>query len=235
MSSLPPPIVIFFDGLPGAGKSTIVNTIAFSTPPEDSQGVKPTTRYSGDRFVKFEEYIHEPMLDAMIGDIERYGFTYQVMMIQRRIITLHLILKEIENGNNVVSDRSVVGDSSFAHNLQEEKIITANEWIIYQGMMREAVDLYKKVEESGAVLKHIYLDVEPKEAYKRICDRNRSSESSYTLKYLSGLEKSHSAMYKKLNIEPICLEWIHQTPKMDSDGERFDCGPVFNALRLVEV
>lgn len=216
------PFVIFLDGLPGAGKSSITASLRILSDNDK------TCR----KIDVYEEYINQPMLSAMLEDIHQYGFTYQIMMLQRQISTLNSILNSVKQGNSVISDRSHIGDSSFAHNLAKSGIITPNEWKIYTGMMEEGNIIYRRIKEETSNVHNIYLNVPPRVARARILNRGRLSESSYTLMYLKGLEDSHKKMYEKLGVDPTYITWDDQTPEKTSKGDIYDCGSMVAVLSV---
>ena len=195
---------LFLDGLPGAGKSSLADSI---TQHYRDMGV-------WKRVELIEEYICKPMLDVMTSNIQQYGFAYQVMMLQRRINTLNQIIELLRNKTSVIVDRSLVGDTSFAQNLYNEGIMSHSEWLVYKDMMQEAIVLQKKIKTVCDVSQYIYVNVTPEEALERIAKRKRSSESSYTFEYLSGLEDSHCKMYQNLEITPLRIEWKDQIPRI---------------------
>jgi len=219
----PSNFLLYIDGLPGAGKSSLVRSLELSSDMALS-----------DELIVIEEYICGPMLDIMTSDIARYGFAYQVLMLQRRIHSLNLAAKSLGKGKSVVMDRSLVGDAAFAYNLTQQGIMTQQEWNVYLEMMNEAMELERRLANVHRC-HYVYIDISTEEAKERIQARSRSQESSYTLSYLRGLETAHSELYNILRVTPVRLEWPDQTPSLHESGDEiYDCNNLWKTLSVRE-
>ena len=215
--------VLYVDGLPGAGKSSLVRSLELSC----------DLLFPEKELTVLYEYICDPMLDIMTSDIARYGFAYQIMMLQRRVNTLNTILTCLKNRKSVIVDRSLIGDASFALNLVCNKLMTKIEWDVYDTMMLEARNLQEQIQKSCGNCCYAYVDVSPEEARNRIINRARSSESSYTLDYLNGLEAAHTDMYTKLGVTPIRVDWPEKTPSLHHSGDKiYDCSDFWSELDI---
>lgn len=213
---------VYVDGLPGAGKSTLVQSIGLSIRLEDPEA----------RIEVIDEYICPAMLDLMTTNIAKYGFSYQALMLQRRINILGRICNLLRNGVSVFVDRSLVGDSSFAKNLHIKGLMSDSEWFAYKEMMKEACALEETVKTLSSRVWYVYVDVSAEEAKKRIHRRSRSSEDSYNLEYLKGLETAHTTMYKELQVTPLYVKWPEQTPQPHQGVNIYDCRAVYEVLDI---
>jgi deoxyadenosine/deoxycytidine kinase len=85
----------------------------------------------------------------------------------------------------VVVDRTVWGNAVFAALHCEEGNITMEEWQVYLESLKK---------NSPYHIDHVvYLDLDPKKALKRISQRGRNAEKSYSLEYLQKLDRAYYA------------------------------------------
>jgi len=181
------PQMIIIEGLIGAGKSTLTDIIKKLYP----------------EVVIFKEPVHDPIISRIMPIFYDYlagkntmrssCFSFQFAWLTIRCQMHHEACRMVWQGKTVVFDRSVYGDSAFAHNLNQDGHITDTEFEIYMNMRNYlTAQLY-------VPHKFIWLDVPVKKVMERIKRRDRVCERAITEDYLWGLLHS----YKKMVLKPF--------------------------------
>lgn len=108
--------IIAVEGGIGAGKSTFGQTL---------------TEYltdSGLRARYYPEYINQKLLSQYIGDMKKYAYSFQMVMLTMRINIYREAVDFARTGGIAVIDRSLVGDYTFAKMQKETGRISDSEW-----------------------------------------------------------------------------------------------------------
>jgi len=177
---------IALDGLPGAGKTTLGNSIK---------------RYLESKKIKtvfLSEYVNSKLLNLYISDMSKYGFMFQVAMLKEKKMIYERAEELAQSGYVVIIDRSRIGDLSFARMQRENYGWSDDEWNVYLSMYDELnpVDII------------INLDTSVEVAFERKTSRGRDGESSYTLEYYNNLKNvQDKELEKRASDVMITVDW----------------------------
>src|SRR5687767_9035911 len=94
--------VFTIEGIIGAGKTTLGKSLEQFL---NECGIK--TRF-------FPEYINKDLLSQYIGDMKRYAYSFQLIMLCKRIEIYRIAEAFASTGGVALIDRSIIGDMSFA-------------------------------------------------------------------------------------------------------------------------
>lgn len=121
------PVYVCLSGNSGAGKSTLLRKIAVALYQEDEHTLAID-----------EKAVHHHLLPYLFDDTPRYGYLIQLnFMIQRAL----LIKSWLEQGYNLVMERSHVEDYIFINFLRRAEYITASQYESYMALWREIAKL----------------------------------------------------------------------------------------------
>ena len=145
--------IIWVEGIIGVGKTTFAEELGKQLD-----------------FHVLQEPVNDNLLKIYYEDQIRWGFSFQIDMLLKRLKIHFEAVKEREYGRGVIIDRGLPGDRVFAQMLMREGKIHPIEWNIYEEAYNSVIQMITPPD----VL--IYLDVSPEVAYKRIQSRNREAE-----------------------------------------------------------
>lgn len=198
---------IWIDGIIGVGKTTAVEQI-------------------GKRlnFEILPEPVNEELLKIYYEDQKRWGFPFQIDMLNKRF-AIQLKASYGTNEGSII-DRGLPGDRVFAKMLSKTKKIHPIEWEIYE----QSYNTFTHLLSPPTLL--IYLDVTPEVAYKRIKDRAREAETEnlLPLEYLKNLQREYRKMLEEFyyGIHPWSdetdvweIDWNDDWQSFDPIIERF--------------
>lgn len=194
-SHLRAPIIIL-EGNISVGKSTLGRSLQsyFS---REGQVVK-----------YFPETIDETFLNLYLTDMKKYGFSFQIIMLFRRISLLKDIIHDLrEHGGIAIMDRGITGDLAFAKLQYRLGHINEKELSIYMNYYNESQDLLKDA-------RHIYLVATPEKLRERVIKRGNPNEiKSYNYEYFTILEECYQS---SLSPDVVKVDW-NQDLKMDGE------------------
>lgn len=165
-------VVVWVEGLIGAGKSTLTAEIS---------------KRLGLRAV-YEPVDDNPFLARSYSDPRRWVFPMQVFLLNRRWAMHRLAAAEAAVGRGAVVDRGLPGDRVFMAMHVEEGNVDADMWRTYN-------ELYEQMvlgTPTPSLL--LYLDVGPKQAHERMVKRARGAEAGVSLRYLVQLHDHYQRM-----------------------------------------
>ena len=182
-------MIISLEGIPGAGKTTVLNLLArslnISIVSEDigawaslTQPIPGTTDDAS-------------LFDLYYTDKNRWSFAFQVMALATGIQTT---LKAHAKIPCVMSERSISTNKLFAENRYETGKMSLIEWNIYK-YMHATMTAQSNLHPTFS----IYLRVSPTVAFERVTKRNRNGEQ-LTLHDLEILHEKHDIWSHKSNV-----------------------------------
>ena len=194
--------VITIEGLIGAGKSTLGRSIVRYL---NSLGLDA---------VFYSEFVHLSLLEQYIGDMSKYGYSFQIIMVRERLRIYKEASRAAEMGKIAIVDRCILGDIAFAKMLYDQENISSEEWKIYLSLIKK-----DQIIEPSLT---IYLDCSAKEAFRRMKVRSNDAEvNGYTLKYFQQLERSYNQIILGVNPPLKRVDW--ESPrKTTSEGSGED-------------
>lgn len=184
--------VITIEGLIGAGKSTLGRTLVAYL-----NGIGLKAKF-------YSEFVHQPLLKQYIGDMKKYGYGFQIIMVKERLRIYKIASEAAKKGIIAIVDRCMLGDIAFAKMLYDQEIIKEDEWKVYLSLIKRE----KIIEPSLTV----YLNCSAEEAYRRMVSRSNDAEvGGYTLEYFQRLEKSYEQIIYGVKPPLRRIDW--ETPR----------------------
>lgn len=183
--------VIVLEGVMGTGKSLLGRSI-----------VHYLTKKCDIPARFYEEYVNKDLLDMYLKDPARYAFSFQVIMVQKRIDRyVQEILPFIRTGGVAVVDRFIMGDISFEMAGYKRGHISAEEHKVYWGML-------KRLEAVPAPDYQVYLECRPDEGLKRIAHRGNTSEiSSYKPEHMVNMDVLHRETFALCGADIVVVDY----------------------------
>ena len=181
--------IFIIEGIIGAGKTTLGNSL------------EAYFNNIGINCKFYKEYVNKELLNQFISDMTKYAYSYQMIMLIKRLE----IYKEAEEfsrlGGLSFIDRSLVGDMTFAKMHHEKNNISDNEWEIYNNFVKN-----EKILTPTAC---IYLNCDINTSMNRIKTRGIISEiNGYNYHYLIELKNIYDCVIADLkNVKVIKLDW----------------------------
>ncbi len=169
--------LIWVDGIIGVGKSTTVTKLGQSL-----------------NFHIFPEPVNEDLLKIYYQDQSRWGFAFQMNMLNQRFYLYLEAVKQVSNGRGVIMDRCLPGDRVFAQMLHQSHKIHDVEWAIYENSYNSFINYLPPPN----LL--IFLETTPLNAFRRIKKRSREAENSnfLPLEYLENLYQEYQRFLKQI-------------------------------------
>jgi len=188
--------IIWIDGIIGVGKTTAVEQIGKCL-----------------NFNILPEPVNEKLLKIYYEDQERWGFPFQIDMLNKRF-AIQLKASSINGSTGAIIDRGLPGDRVFAKMLWQRGKIHRVEWEIYE----QSYNTFTHLLSPPTLL--IYLNATPEVAYTRIKNRAREAEVEDLLpiEYLKNLNKAYRNMLDEFyyGIHP----WGHETDVWEIDWNK---------------
>ena len=137
----------------------------------------------------FPEYVNKQLLTQYIGDMPRYAYAFQMIMLCKRIEIYRQAELFASTGGVAFIDRSIIGDLTFARMQKDNGNFTSDEWDIYLSLMKQDIQMEPTAS--------IYLKCSTKTALKRINRRGiRSEIEGYTPEYIEQLRLSYELSFR---------------------------------------
>ena len=188
--------IIALEGLIGAGKSTL------------GLCLETYLKKIGINARFFPEYVCEPLLDQYIKNMSKYAYSFQIIMLQKRLEIYNQAHQFALAGGISIVDRSLIGDYTFAHMQHTNGYISNLEMNVYMQIMNK-----ENLIEPSVV---IYLKCDPQIAYQRMINRGNVGErNGYSLEYFQNLNESYQETIQGSSHTILTIDW-NQSRETDS-------------------
>lgn len=148
------------------------------------------------------------LLDKFYSDQKRWSFTLQIHFLNERF----KMIKQIHRDGHGILDRSIFGDRIFAEMLNEDGMMSNEEYNTYTTLLDSMLEHAKE----PRLL--VYIDCNVDTAIERIKKRNREMELNVPRRYWERLNEKYSKWYKDYNISPkISIDANGYHPDSESD------------------
>lgn len=155
--------VIILEGNIGVGKTSLGNSIE-----KYLNSIDIPCKF-------FKEFVNEKLLGQYVNNMEKYSYTYELMMLTTRIFIYKAAVEYAKSGGVAVIDRSIIGDYAFGYLQKKRGYISEDEWDMLIHVLEG-----EKLMEPDCI---IFLNCDPDVAYKRTCSRNSEAEKNYDPNY----------------------------------------------------
>lgn len=179
--------VIILEGTIGVGKTTLGTSME-----NFLNGLGIRTKF-------YKEFVNEKLLAQYINNMEKYSYTYELMMMTYRINIYREAKSFADSGGVAILDRSVIGDYAFGLLQKKRGFISEEEWNILISRITK-----ENLPEPDYV---IHLNCEPDVAISRTTKRSSDAEKKYTLEYFLKLKEA----YDQAMIDVVERKGIHKS------------------------
>lgn len=181
--------IFTIEGIIGAGKTTFGKSLESFL---NNIGLK--TKF-------FPEYVNTRLLSQYINDMNMYAYSFQMIMLCKRIEIYREASRFAEKGGIAFIDRSIIGDITFARMQKDNGNITEDEWNIYLSVVRQEIQLTPTAS--------IFLCCSPEVSLQRVKLRGISAEiNGYTYDYMKQLSDAYQvSISESTNVKHIILGW----------------------------
>lgn len=185
---------ICVDGVVGVGKSTLSELIA--------------KRYNIKMYE--EPVIDNPILDKYYYDKKRWSFPLQIFFLNKRF----KLIKEAAKLDGCVMDRSIYGDVIFSKMLNNDGIMTDEEFNLYEEL------LYNMLEHIQRPRLMIYLETSVEKAVEKIKKRARAYEQIVEMDYWISLNKNYRQYFSNYNLSDILVINVDDIDFVNNEKDR---------------
>lgn len=157
----------------------------------------------------YPEYINKDLLAQYIGDMKRYAYSFQMIMLCKRISIYREAERFAETGGIALIDRSIIGDMTFARMQKDNGNFTEDEWNIYLSLMKQEIQLTPTAS--------LFLRCSPQTSLDRVKIRGIEAEiSGYTIEYMTQLHDAYETSINACtNVRHIIIDWNMSVPLND--------------------
>lgn len=180
--------VIAIEGVISVGKTTLGNKLV-----DFFNGIGLTARF-------YTEYVNPELLQQFISNMPKYSYSFQMIMLCKRIETYRQALEFSKTGGIAILDRSLLGDRTFALMAHENGHISDAEWECYLSMVKHEIMM-----EPDWIL---FLDCEVETAMSRIRKRGNQDEiTGYSRQYLEKLNEMYHKAMDSTSQRVVKMDW----------------------------
>lgn len=180
--------IVTLEGCIGAGKSTA------------GRSMEEYLNRIGIKARFFPEYKNELLLGQYIKDMRKYAYSFQLLMLAKRIAIYGEAGRYAKKGGVAIIDRSLLGDMTFARMQWRSGFFTDEEWTVYINSMVSEIQL-----EPTAIL---FLDCTPETSLHRIQKRGIVEEiAGYNIDYLQALHEAYVESLHKTSARSILVNY----------------------------
>jgi deoxyadenosine/deoxycytidine kinase len=189
--------VFTIEGIIGVGKSTLGRSL------EDHLNM------IGLRAKFFPEYVNHELLEQYIGDMKKYAYAFQMIMLCKRIEIYREAERHAKKGGIALIDRSIIGDMTFARMQKDNGNFTQDEWEKYLSLMKSEIQLTPTAS--------IYLRCTSQTSLDRVKLRGIVSEiGGYTTEYMEQLNAAYEKSIAECNnVRHVIIDWNNPLPIVD--------------------
>ncbi len=190
--------IYIIEGIIGAGKTTLGNSL------------EQYINNVGLKCKFYKEYFNDELLNQFIGDMKRYAYFFQMMMVIKRIEIYKDAQEFSQSGGISFIDRSLIGDMTFATIHHKNGNISDDEWKIYNDFIKK-----EKLFTPSAC---IYLNCNTEVSMNRAKNRGIISEiTGYNIDYISNLKNTYdNVISDTTNVKIISLNWNRSIELIDN-------------------
>lgn len=205
--------IIAVEGPIGVGKTTLCKSLE---------------RYLAENnfLVKYyPEYRNDKFLSSYISDMKRYSFSFQTLMLCKRLETYRQAYEFSNTGGISILDRSLMGDKVFAKLQHNMGFFDTTDWENYLSLEKDE----KRIDPDLI----IYLTCDVSTALERISRRGILSETAYTEEYLENLNREYKRAILDTHdvLSVVTLDWNEHKEK---EGEYLSSGTCRDILSLLK-
>lgn len=198
---------IIFEGSVGSGKTTLA------------------TKISQKLNIKLYEELINPntykLLEDFYADQKRWSFALQIHFLNERF----KMVKDLQNKNNGILDRSIFGDRIFAELLYEDNKMTIEEYTTYKTLLDNMLEHVSNPD----IL--VYIDCDLDTLVERINIRNREMELNVPKNYWDRLNTKYKNWYEKYDkCKKIKIDGKSYHPDNEEDIDDI-CNKIIKKLR----
>lgn len=170
--------VVVIDGIIASGKSSLAEKLSHKIDLKFYEELSNNDSYS--------------LLERFYLDQKRWSFTLQIHFLNERF----KMIKSIHRNGGGILDRSIFGDRIFAQMLNEDGMMSDEEFRTYSTLL----DNMLEHAQNPSLL--IYIDCDTDTAMERIKLRNREMEQSIPRRYMERLNEKYNKWYDDYNLSP---------------------------------
>ena len=204
-------LFITIDANIGAGKTNACHAIASAA---TASGHPARVLEEPTHHPKFNHFLQRYYEDLRTGRNTGGGFGMQMFMLTQRYEQHRLAVETAwgDQGQVIVQDRPIYGDTVFATTAMERGFMTPEEYHLY-------VDVYRNM--SRDVMPpdvFVFLDVSPEECYDRMHSRGRSQEEGVPLDYLQQLYANYQKLLgemRRRGVKVLTVDWSGFGPPVE--------------------
>jgi len=154
----------------------------------------------------FPEYVNEKLLGQYISDMKRYAYSFQMIMLCKRIEIYREAERFAKTGGVAIIDRSMVGDMTFACMQKDNGNFTDDEWETYISMMTQEIQLTPSAS--------VFLRCTAETSMRRVKQRGILSEiNGYTVEYMKQLQEAYDKTIDDCtSVRHIIIDWNDPIP-----------------------
>ena len=204
-------LFVTIDANIGAGKTNACHAIASAA---TASGTPARVLEEPTHHPKFNHFLQRYYADLTSGKNTGGGFAMQMFMLTQRYEQHRLAVETAwgDQGQVIVQDRPIYGDTVFATTAMERGFMTEEEYHLY-------VDVYRNM--SRDVMPpdiFVFLDVSPEECYDRMHSRGRSQEEGVPLDYLQQLYDNYQKLISEMRrrgVKVLSVDWSGFGPPVE--------------------
>lgn len=185
---------IIIDGPVGVGKTSLMEILV------SEFGYKPFLEPVSDN----------PLLDKFYYNRKRYSFPLQIFFLNRRFA----MLKDAQELDGTIMDRSIYGDVIFARMLCDGGDMEKEEYALYKELL---ANMLEHVQAPKLI---IYLETSVDKVIEKIKKRGRDYEQVVEREYWEQLNKEYRDYFNYYNISPILKINVDDLDYVNNNDDR---------------